>query len=102
MQDRPWTTFAAKIIQQTQATVVPCFFHGRNSRLFQVASHIAEPLRLALLLNEITNKFNSTLRIDIGDPLTPEQLGCFSGRSELTAHLHKQVWQLAGSSTGDS
>ena len=102
LQDRPWTTFAAKIIQQTQATVVPCFFHGRNSRLFQVASHIAEPLRLALLLNEITNKFNSTLRIDIGDPLTPEQLGCFSGRSELTAHLHKQVWQLAGSSTGDS
>jgi len=33
--DRPWTTFAAKLIQQSGATVIPCFFHGRNSRLYR-------------------------------------------------------------------
>lgn len=101
LQDRPWTTFAAKIVQQTQATVVPCFFHGQNSRLFQVASHVAEPLRMALLLNEILNKFDSTLRIDIGNPLTPDTLAQFTGRAELTEHLHDLVWQLGGTDNGD-
>ena len=98
--DRPWTTFAAKIIQQTQATVVPCFFHGRNSRLFQVASYVAEPLRLALLLNEITNKFNTSVRVDIGDPLGPAMLDQFKGRTELTKHLHDKVWELGRSNLG--
>jgi len=95
--DRPWTTFAAKIIQQTQATVVPCFFHGRNSRLFQVASYVAEPLRLALLLNEITNKFNTRVQVDIGDPLGADELAQFKGRTALTKHLHDKVWQLGRS-----
>ncbi len=92
--DRPWTTFAAKLIQQSGATVIPCFFHGRNSRLFQCASHIAEPLRLALLLNEIVNKFDSTVRISIGNPVTPEEVTALGSRAHLTQALHDKVWAL--------
>jgi len=94
VSDLPWTTFAAKLIQQSGATVIPCFFHGRNSRLFQVASHIADPLRLSLLLYEITNKFGSTVRISIGDPITPEQVAAQGSRSELTQAMHDRVWAL--------
>ncbi len=50
--DAPWTTFAAKLIRDANAAVVPVFFNGQNSRQFHVASHVAEPLRMALLLNE--------------------------------------------------
>ena len=95
--DRPWTTFAAKLIQQSGATVIPCFFHGRNSRLFQLASHIAEPLRLALLLNEIVNKFDTKVRISIGDPVTPEEISEFGSRAEITDALHTRVWNLRDS-----
>ena len=95
--DRPWTTFAAKLIQQSGATVIPCFFHGRNSRLFQLASYIAEPLRLALLLNEIVNKFGKNLRISIGDPVTPEEISEFGSRAEVTDALHTRVWNLRDS-----
>ena len=50
--DAPWTTFAAKLIRDAQATVVPVHFAGQNSRIFHVASHISEPLRMALLLKK--------------------------------------------------
>ena len=97
VSDRPWTTFAAKLIQQSGATVIPCFFHGRNSRLFQVASHIAEPLRLALLLFEIVNKFDSTIHVSIGDPISPEDVASGGTRNELTQIMHDTVWALKGS-----
>lgn len=32
-----WKRFVAKLIQQAKATVIPLYFHGRNSILFQMA-----------------------------------------------------------------
>ena len=67
--DAPWTTFAAKLIRDANATVVPVYFHGQNSRRFHLASHVAEPLRMALLLNEVLKKFGHSVPAEIGDPL---------------------------------
>ena len=39
--DLPWAPFTAKLLRMSQATVVPVFFVGQNSRLFQLASHPA-------------------------------------------------------------
>ncbi len=91
VNEAPWTTFAAKVIQQTQATVVPVRFYGENSRKFHVASHIAEPFRMALLVHEALNKFGSTIRCDIGHPLAPWALRDFASRQALTAHLYHHM-----------
>lgn len=98
--DGQWTTFAAKIIREAKATVVPCYFHGRNSRAFHIMSHIAQPLRTALLLHEAANKFGSTVRVDIGDPLQWDELSQVTGRSELTRYLYQQVQQLGIATSG--
>jgi len=58
---------------------------------------IAEPLRLALLLNEIVNKFGTKVRISIGDPVTPEEISEFGSRAEVTDALHTRVWNLRDS-----
>jgi len=34
------------MIQKSSATIVPVFFQGHNSRLFQVASHLHYTLRV--------------------------------------------------------
>ena len=39
------STITAKMITRSDAQVVPIFFEGHNSRLFQVASHIHYNLR---------------------------------------------------------
>lgn len=94
VRDAPWTTFAAKIIREARATVVPIFFHGQNSRKFHVASHIGEPFRMAMLVHEAINKFGKTVEIEIGDPLTWEHLAGRGGRQQLTDYLYRQVQSL--------
>ena len=41
--DPAWRSFTAKLAAVPDATVVPLFFEGANSRLFQVASHLHCP-----------------------------------------------------------
>ena len=94
VRDAPWTTFAAKIIREARATVVPIFFHGQNSRKFHVASHIGEPFRMAMLVHEAINKFGKTVEIEIGKPLTWERLADRGGRQQLTDYLYQQVQSL--------
>ena len=51
--DPGWGSFTAKMITRSDAQVVPIFFEGHNSRLFQMASHIHYNLRMGLLLSLI-------------------------------------------------
>ena len=60
-----------KLITQSNATVVPVFFHGNNSFWFQLASYIHMNLRLGLLLYEVSNKRSTSLRVSVGDPISP-------------------------------
>jgi len=94
LADLPWTTFAAKLITRTRATVVPCFFHGENSRLFHVASHIAAPLRLALLLHEVRRRRGRPVHVTVGEPIPFAALDAGLGRTGLTDHLHQITWSL--------
>lgn len=97
--DAPWTTFAAKLIREAQATVVPVYFHGHNSRKFHLASHVAEPLRMALMLHEALNKFGQTVRAEVGAPILWEDIQQIEGRQALTDHLYARVQALRPSAT---
>ena len=95
--DAPWTTFAAKVIREAEANVVPVFFHGANSRKFHVASHFAEPLRMALLIHEALRKSGESVKVEIGAPIWWETLARQGGRSQLTDYLYQQVQKLSKS-----
>ena len=92
--DAPWTTFAAKLIKESNATVVPIFFRGQNSRLFHVASHISMAFRSALLLNEARKRFGKTVEIEIGDPIPWQENEAFTKRKDLTDFLYAKVQSL--------
>ncbi|WP_394177851.1 lysophospholipid acyltransferase family protein [Yoonia maritima] len=72
--DPGWRTFTAKMIAKSGATVVPIFFEGGNSRLFQLASHIHNNLRMGLLIREFKTRVNKPVRVVIGDPISPDTL----------------------------
>lgn len=98
VQDLEWKRFTAKLIQQTQATVIPLYFHGRNSQLFQIASQINMHLRLSLLLHEIRNKIGKTISINIGDPIPFETLRPYKDRQQLLDYLRQATFNLADKS----
>ncbi len=93
-EDLEWKRFVLKLIHRSKATVVPVFFHGQNSHLFQIASKINQNLRLSLLLNEVRNKMGRHIGISIGEPQTYEELIQVGKKDELLHHLHDLTWDL--------
>ena len=89
--DAPWTTFIAKLIMQYQPTVVPVYFHGQNTRLFHVASNIAEPFRMAMHMREALLRFGTTISLDVGAPITREEYADIDGRQAMTEHFYNIV-----------
>ncbi len=72
--DPMWRSFTAKMISKSGAQVVPIFFEGANSRLFQVASHLHTTLRMALLIKEFKRRTDEPVRVVIGEPIDPDEL----------------------------
>ena len=93
--DDEWKPFTAKLITQSRAHVTPVFFDGQNSRLFQIASHLSLELRLALVFREVRRRMGKTLRVEVGETLTPETLDAAGKRRGLMEYLREQTYNLA-------
>lgn len=93
--DAEWKPFVADLVMRAEAPVVPIFFKGQNSRLFQLASHIHESLRLSLFLNEVANKIGSTLQVRIGEMLPFELLAAQGDKRAMTQFLREQTYGLS-------
>lgn len=93
-KDPEWKTFTGRMIVQGKAPVVPIFFDGQNSRLFQIASHISMTLRLSLLFKEVHDRIGERMAIRIGKRIPYETLKGFSDRKELMAYLRDQTYAL--------
>jgi len=72
--EREWNVFTAKMIRTSGATVVPCFFPGSNSRVYQVANRISATLRQGLLLHEIVHALNKPQKPVVGEPIDPVEV----------------------------
>ncbi|MFN4153523.1 MAG: lysophospholipid acyltransferase family protein [Paracoccaceae bacterium] len=72
--DPGWRNFTAKMIAKSDATVVPVYFDGHNSRLFQIASHVHYTLRLGLLIKEFRARMDEPVRVVIGQPVSAADL----------------------------
>jgi putative hemolysin len=92
--DLEWKRFLIKLVTQSKATVVPLYFHGKNSFWFQLASFLHMNLRLGLLLFEVKNKIGKTLFVTIGNPIPPIQWQTKNAISELLPFLREQTLSL--------
>ncbi len=92
--DPEWKPFTARLIMEAQATVVPVFFAGQNSHLFQMASQISQTLRLSLLFREVADRIGTTLSLRIGDPIPFADLQHLSDRRNLATHLRTHTYEL--------
>ena len=93
--DLPWAPFTAKLLRMSKATVVPVFFVGQNSRLFQLASHLSLTLRLSLVFRETARRIGSNLKVRIGAPIPFAEVAGIEDRHELVAELRKRIFGLA-------
>jgi putative hemolysin len=94
--DPQWRNFTAKMVSKSGATVVPVFFEGSNSRMFQLASHLHTTLRMGLLVREFRARVGSNVRVVIGDPIDPAVLAAHASESKSCMDfLRKATYELS-------
>ena len=69
-----WNVFTAKMIRTSGATVVPCYFTGSNSRLYQIANQISATLRQGLLIHEIVKSTGRAQAPIVGIPFDDAEI----------------------------
>ncbi len=95
--DPEWKNFTAKMIIRSNAQVIPLYFEGQNSRLFQIASHLSSTLRLSLFLNEVHKKIGDDIEVVVGKPIDPAQIEALKSKpSELMEMLRVETYGLSG------
>jgi len=93
--DAPWGTFTANLIQRSKAPVVPIWFAGQNSRIFQIASHLSMSLRLSLVFHEVRSRIGTALPVVIGAPIPFTELAGLKDRQALMDELRRRTYALA-------
>lgn len=94
--DLDWKPLTTKLIQSAGASVLPIYFHGQNSWLFQLASQFSQNLRLGMLLHEVHNKIGKTLDVEIGELIPYDRLeeAC-EDRDSITRYLRDTLYSLS-------
>jgi putative hemolysin len=82
------------LIQRSRATVVPIWFGGQNGRLFQIASHVSQTLRLSLIFHEVKARIGTLLPVAIGAPIPFEALRGLNDRQALADELRARTYAM--------
>ena len=86
----------ARMIARSDATVVPIYFDGHTSRLFQLASHLHYTLRLGLLINEFRARIGEPVRIVVGDPIPRGEIAARAGDAKaMMDFLRRTTYELS-------
>ncbi|MGI1661267.1 lysophospholipid acyltransferase family protein [Palleronia sp. KMU-117] len=94
--DPGWRSFTARMIAKSGATVVPVYFEGANSRLFQIASHLHATLRVALLIKEFRRRVGAPAGAVIGTPVDPAQIAMRRGDTKaMMDFLRRETYALS-------
>ena len=94
--ERDWNPFTAKMIQRSEAQVLPIYFPGSNSRWYQMANRVSAVLRQGLLLHEVVHALNKPQAPVVGEPIPRDKIAEWSANPRgFVAWLRDQTLGLA-------
>ncbi|MEM7521725.1 MAG: lysophospholipid acyltransferase family protein [Pseudomonadota bacterium] len=94
--DPGWRAFTARMIAKSRAQVVPIYFSGNNSRMFQIASHLHYTLRMGLMIKEFKKRVDTPVRVVIGAPIGRDILDPLASDGKaMMDFLREATYQLS-------
>jgi len=95
LEDRQWQPTVISLIKQLKVPVIPIFFHGDNSFLFNFLGVTCWQLRTLMLPRELFRKTGKELHISIGQPISvAEQQKHQESVEEFAGFLKEQTYSL--------
>lgn len=94
IEDRKWQPSIIRIIKQLKVPVVPIYFHGHNSLIFNILGLISWKIRTLRLPSEVFLKRGKTIHISVGEPIMPEEIAKFDDIDELGEFLKQKTYSM--------
>ncbi|MDE7402801.1 MAG: 1-acyl-sn-glycerol-3-phosphate acyltransferase [Muribaculaceae bacterium] len=94
ISDREWQPSIIRLIKQLKVPVIPVYFHGHNSAIFNILGMINWRLRLPRLPRELFNKAGKEIRISFGEPISPAEQADFKNLDEFGRMLRERTYGL--------
>lgn len=92
--DPRWKTPTIKLTQHLGVPVVPIWFDGANSLVFQMLGMINPNLRTLALPTEMMRMRGKSVRMRIGKPISPKEIAAFTSTEQLTRFLRARTYAL--------
>lgn len=97
--DPRWKTPVIKLIRHAGVPVVPLWFDGANSLVFQILGMVHPSLRTLQLPREMLRMHGRSVRLRIGNPLTEKELAQFSSMDDLARYLRAKTYSIGSGVT---
>jgi putative hemolysin len=99
--DPEWSVTIARLIRLTNAPVIPVYFKGRNSDLFQIAGLAHPLLRTAMLPREMIKRERSEIQFKVGSLIPYRVMDTFTDSSDLTEYIRFRTYLLGAGFRND-
>ncbi|MFN0115132.1 MAG: lysophospholipid acyltransferase family protein [Paracoccaceae bacterium] len=99
--DLGWHPFVGRLATMPGVTTLPVFVAGQNSRLFQIASHLSYPMRLALIFHETRRRMNGPVSLTLGRPLSGADFAGIA-KDRIAADLRTRTLHLGGADPAEA
>lgn len=95
LMDRKWQDSVIRLIDKLKVPVIPIYFHGTNSWLFNFLGVVCWQLRTLRLPGEVWRKCHTTMHISVGEPISVEEQQAHAGSlDELGTFLKSKTYEL--------
>lgn len=94
VRDREWQPSIIRLIKQLQVPVIPIFFHGHNSWVFNLLGIIDWRLRSMQLPREVMRAYGRDVHVSIGQPIPVERQNSCESIDDLSNLLRGETYAL--------
>ena len=92
--DPRWKAPVIKLIRSAGVPVMPLWFDGANSMVFQMLGLIHPSLRTIQLPHEMLRMRGKSVRLRIGKPISPKDIAAFDSVEKLARYLRAKTYAL--------
>lgn len=95
VKDREWQEPVLKLMKKSKVPIIPMYFSGRNSWLFNTLDLIDWRLRSLRLGHEVYNKRGKTIYVRLGEPILPDEQAQYTDIKDFGVFLKERTYALA-------